>query len=227
MGHGICTMTHFILMRERSIAMSKVLYPPKVESTLPAFCTSTQGRIILRVPFQLNRAHSRDEFNGMSIILKTVTTGAVKYQHIANNGDIHYDANTKNYYVEYDLTPNPDDPTSFSPIVGQYYKLQIAFVENDYIGYYSSMAVVKYTSRPSKFEISGLKEDSQNIHTYSYTGVYSQENRDVTERVYSYRFDLCSTDGTLIDTSGELLHNSNLDKETYESSDTWSTSKAL
>jgi hypothetical protein len=111
----------------------------------------------------LNRAHAREEFNGMAIILKTVTTGAVKYQHTANNGDIHYDKNTKSYYVEYDLTSvsqlSPEDKNFFAPVVGQYYKLQIAFAKDDYIGYYSSMTVVKYTSRPSKFEISGLKPD--------------------------------------------------------------------
>ena len=63
--------------------MAITLYPPKIESKLPSFTGTT-----LHIPFQLNRAHARHEFNGMSIILKTVTTGVIKYQHIANDGDI-------------------------------------------------------------------------------------------------------------------------------------------
>lgn len=211
--------------------MDITLYPPQVDTKLPAFYASSNGKIILRVPFHLNRAHAREEFNGMAIILKTVTTGAVKYQHTANNGDIHYDKNTKSYYVEYDLTSvsqlPPEDKNFFAPVVGQYYKLQIAFAKDDYIGYYSSMTVVKYTSRPSKFEISGLKPDQNNVHSYTYSGVYSQEGRDTTERVYSYRFDVKTSEGTLVDSSGDILHNSNLDKHTYESQDTWTVTKTL
>jgi hypothetical protein len=48
--------------------MSNKLYPPYIESSLPAMIEG--GSLI--VPFQLNRAVSREEFNCMAIIIKTV-----------------------------------------------------------------------------------------------------------------------------------------------------------
>ena len=83
-----------------------------------------------------------------------------------------------------------DDPRYFMPVVGQYYKLQLAFTKNNEIGYYSSTAVIKHTSNPVEFKINGLERGQTNIHQYTYTGVYSQEGRDITEKVYSYKFDL-------------------------------------
>ena len=206
--------------------MAITLYPPKIESKLPSFTGTT-----LHIPFQLNRAHARHEFNGMSIILKTVTTGAIKYQYIANDGAIQYDNNTKNYYVEYDLREvmelPADDSRYFMPMVGQYYKLQLAFTKNGEVGYYSSTAVIKYTSNPVDFKINGLKRGQTNIHQYTYTGVYSQEDRDITEKVYSYRFDLKNSDGTIFATSGDCLHNSSLDTDTFKSTDSWTVEKTL
>jgi hypothetical protein len=34
-------------------------------------------------------------------------------------------------------------------------------------------------------------------------GVYSQEDKDVTERVYSYRFDVYDSEGNIFVTSGD------------------------
>ena len=71
--------------------MDSKLYPPYVEGTLPAF---VQGGMLV-VPFQLNRAVARTDFNSMAIILKTVQTNTVLC-----DGDPQYAATN----IEYDNT---------------------------------------------------------------------------------------------------------------------------
>lgn len=202
------------------------LYPPKIESKLPAFVDN-----ILKVPFQLNKAHSIDEIDGMMVIVKTVTTGAIKYKNSVTDDDIHYNEETKNYFVEFNLTPSngsESDLTSFAPTPGQYYKIQLAFMQGTDIGYYSSTGIIKCISTPTEFGIEGLDAtNSNNLHKYEYVGVYSQQNRDITERVYTYRFDLKTSSGELVATSGDCIHNSSKDEFTYKSYDKWTVSKTL
>jgi hypothetical protein len=49
--------------------------------------------------------------------------------------------------------------------------------------------------------------------------VYSQENGDTTERVYSYRFNLYNAENVLVSTSGDLLHDTTKDIELGKSED--------
>ena len=111
--------------------------------------------------------------------------------------------------------------------VGQYYKIQIAYINDGTVGYYSSVAVAKYTTKPI-VTINHLDEKMLNSHIYSYTGIYKQdfENADKSERVYSYRFDLYDQNDKIIRTSGELLHNSEND-ELASSEDSYSFSEDL
>jgi hypothetical protein len=46
------------------------LYPPYIEGTIPAFYGDS-----ITVPFSMNRAISRDEFNSFSLLIKTIQTG--------------------------------------------------------------------------------------------------------------------------------------------------------
>jgi hypothetical protein len=72
---------------------------------------------------------------------------------------------------------------------GQYYKFQIAYIDNDdNIGHFSTVTVGKYTCKYNEVKILNLNRNAINSRAYSYTGFYS--NNDITERVYSYRFDL-------------------------------------
>lgn len=209
--------------------MSK-LYPPYVESKIPAMAydLSTNESLILRVPFQLNKAVGRAEFNKVSIIIKTVSTGTIKDDGITTS-DIIYDTNTRAYYALFVL-----DKTKYD--IGQYYKVQIAFISIDnIIGYYSSVAIVKCTSKPDVV-IDGLTQ-SQNLSQYSYTGIYKQTNllindvtqsRDASEKVYSYCFTIYDFEtGEVFDTSGIQLHNASYDTEKDQSSDTWTSMKTL
>jgi hypothetical protein len=110
--------------------------------------------------------------------------------------------------------------------VGQYYKIQLAYIGLDgTIGYYSTVTIGKYTIKPI-LTIQSLNADKLNSHLYTYEGIYRQqtvdgEDGDITERAYSYQFEIYDSDGSLVDSSGWLLHNSDYDDkdEPYESRD--------
>jgi hypothetical protein len=105
---------------------------------------------------------------------------------------------------------------TFEPQIGQYYKVQVACCDADgNTGYYSTVGVIKYTSKP-KIEIQDLVKKKDNVHRYSYLGVYAQERSnedsneiiDVAEKLYSYCFNLYDVAGNLIHTSDWQIHNS-------------------
>lgn len=113
--------------------------------------------------------------------------------------------------------------------IGQHYKIQMAYVTNDEfntIGYYSTVGVVKYTTKPT-VEIDGLEHGEVNTHNYQYAGLYSQESGDTTEKAYSYCFNLYDNEDNLIQTSGEQIHNSSLDTEYYSSIDLYNIQQDL
>lgn len=113
--------------------------------------------------------------------------------------------------------------------IGQFYKIQLAFVDRDgNPGYYSTVAVVKFTTKPTVV-IEGLKLGAVNLHRRTYVGHYSQGSvvdddgvskyRDTTEKEYSYQFVLYDEDDNILKDSGILLHNNSTDLNNYESFD--------
>ena len=92
--------------------------------------------------------------------------------------------------------------------------------------YYSSVGVAKYTTVPS-LSIPGLENSIYG--KYDYVGLYQQSGalQDSSERIYSYCFTLEDNDGKVVDTSGVLLHNSENDKVTNESTDSWGVRRNL
>lgn len=93
-------------------------------------------------------------------------------------------------------------------------------IDDKTVGYYSSVGVIKYTTRPV-VQILNLEDKIINSHVYQYTGYYSQANGDRTEHLYSYRFDVYDKEGKLYKTTGDVLHNSNNDVNNYESYDSF------
>ena len=188
------------------------LYPPVIAGTIPAFSGTS-----LEVPFSMNRAVSTAEVSGLILKIKKV------------NGSVIGTVSTN------DLT----SPAKFSvaglPLVqGEYYKVQLAYVNvaNEEIGYFSTVGVVKYTSKPTVF-IEGLNTSASNNHNYIYTGVYRQaeyneeiqgyltKDYDTSEKLYSSRFYIYDANYTVIEDSGEILHNATNDINAYEASDTF------
>ena len=197
------------------------LYPPMIEGKLPAFTKKVEDnsdKIIISVPFQLNMAVGRNEFNSMAIIVKNVQGGHIIADGIFSTS-ISYIPNNNSYLATFYL----DNVNSFAK--GEYYKIQVAFVKDNEVGYYSAVGVAKYTTMPT-LTIEGLTADI-NHHQYTYTGHYSQKDRDITEKVYSYCFNLYDSAYNLIDTSGEQIHNASTNVNNYESTDSWTVNKNL
>lgn len=185
------------------------LYPPSINGTIPAFCNKN-GTVLITVPFSMNKAVSKSEVVGFALKIKTVS-GVVK-------GVIK--TTQKNSKSSYDIDENSEatfDATSYDFVVGQYYKFQLAYIGTDgIVGYYSTVGVAKYTTIP-EVSIEGLYFGKVNSHKYEYTGVYSQKNKDTTEKLYTSRFQLYDNNKTVLQDSGEVLHNTSEDDLSYES----------
>lgn len=207
--------------------MSGKLYPPYVDAASPAQTVTPGDNVAtLKIPFQINKAVSwfdLGENRQMSLILKTVSTGKTVIDGLKGQAITYVsEYNSSVALFNIDVTNG-----GFYPIPGQYYKAQIAFVDaKGELGYYSNVTVVKFTNNPD-VEIEGLdQEGGFNDSKYIYTGTY--KNVDISEKVYSYQFNIVNTStGVLHDTSGVLIHNSSTDLVRGESSDTWTSYKTL
>ena len=163
------------------------LYPPQIEGILPAFYGNT-----LTIPFTMNTAVSASNVNGI----------AVRIKH-AQNGDIIFNGTTG---FTYDSSSSiqkitiEEDFKNF--IIGNYYKIQIAYIDGEEIGYYSSIGVAKYTATP-KVELV--------LTSNKITGKYTTD--DVTEKVYFYTFNLYDENTKeLLISSGQKIHNTDNDE---------------
>lgn len=185
------------------------LYPPILEGAIPSFYSN-----VLSIPFTMNKAVSMLEINGFNLIIKTVNTSKLLGQFKAELNEWDKAKNIVNFTIDEELLN-----------IGQYYKAQLAYIDLEgNIGYYSSIATVKYTTKP-EIRIDGLDIGQTNIHRGSYVGYYSSE--DLSERVYSYKFDIYNSKEELFESSGTLLHNSQKDEDLSYSQDVYSLKKEL
>lgn len=194
------------------------LSPPLVEGTIPAFY-SENGAAKIVVPFSMNRAVSKVQVDGIAIKIKTVQSSSYLYD--AEVTDTFYYSLEDSPWAEFINIP----AEKFR--VGQFYKVQIAYIEKGTrdIGYYSTAAIIKYTSKPDLY-IYDVEQGPINSHLYEYKGIYHQ-SQDTSERVYSYRFDVYDPNDNLILTSGDMIHNHADDTELDESYDTYLFSQDL
>ena len=169
------------------------LYPPYLEGTIPAFYGNS-----ITVPFAMNRAVGKNEIRGFSLLIKSIQTGnqlgkelkAFKYD--LENG-------TATFSLEDPINP-------INCLVGQSYKFQLAYIGNGgSIGYYSTVAIAKYTEPPT-IEIKNLIKHSLNKHIYNYVGEY--KTKDITEKMYSCQFKVYDQNKNIIADTGEIIHNS-------------------
>lgn len=171
--------------------MAKLL-PPIIESKLPAQIGDT-----LCIPYLDNPSVGNNQYTGTILKIKSIFTN-VDIDILENNQEIGY-----NYFS-----------LKNSLQIGQYYKAQLAYQDNQgNIGYYSTMGVFKYTAKPSICILSGgieLDSNKKNYVNLEIMGKYVAPEKDPGEKIYSYCFNLYE-DNNLLSTSGELLHNSNND----------------
>lgn len=179
------------------------LYPPVIEGTIPAF----YGDEII-VPYSMNKSVNKDEIAGFSLKIKTVQNNL----YLGTLEESSFTSNEVRFPIN-NLKLN----------IGQYYKVQMAYIYKNSdgsrgeTGYYSTVGVVKCTSKPD-VSIVGLKTGERNAHLYSYLGHYKQDI-DYTEKVYSYNFKIWDINSNLIADSGELLHAYSNDDSSNESTD--------
>ena len=192
------------------------LYPPYLSGIVPSFY-SHDSKIVLNVPFSLNKTVGLGDIAGFALKIKTVQTNTLvgSYtQLFGKNEDLIKDAVLKQT-VPFEISPR-------LLTVGQFYKVQLAFIDKtETIGYYSSTAVTKYTTKPLIY-LSGLDYTLTNNHNYTYTGIYSQGNGDPTEKMYSCRFVMKDSNGKIFADSGDIIHHTYNDTSARESHEEYS-----
>lgn len=182
------------------------LFPPLIDGVIPAFYKDG-NKIKITIPFSLNRTVSPTQIQGIVMKIKTTQSNTYLFT-IEQRDSLYYNNSQVVFYIE--------DNGKLK--IGNFYKIQIAFIGQTEIGYYSSVGIGKYTTKPQIY-IEDFQTIFLNTHNYKYTGVYSQKNGDITERVYSYKFTVYDQNNNIVATSGEQLHNSSNDVENYESYD--------
>ena len=195
--------------------MALKLYPPNIERTIPAFYGA-----VLTVPFSMNKAVAKKDVYGMQIKIKAIQSGA--YILTADTINVEFDPACIAHF-------NFSEQSAKSRLkVGQHYKIQIAYIANDEektVGYFSTVGVVKYTYQPF-VSIEGLEAGMINMHQYDYVGKYINSG-DTTEKLYSYCFNLYDSENVLIQSSGEKIHNSELDVDLAYQIDTYNIAQDL
>ena len=185
------------------------LYPPILAGTIPSFYTTTTGTS-LEVPFSMNATVNKNAVRGIQLRLRTTSTDIV----LADVESGVFGADSVNRSVIYNL----DNSIVSQLVVGNFYKIQLAYVDTNGVkGYYSTVAIVKYTKKP-EVVIAGLNmQSATTISDQAIVGQY--KNADISEKVYQYRFVLMASDNTQLEDTGWLLHNTQNDTEQDGSQD--------
>ena len=205
------------------------LYPPQLESMLPAFYKNYDNIGVLvganiTIPFGLNRTVSASEIGKIAIKIRTTSTNT--YISFTDGQDT-----TLNYSLDEGwATFNLDSETANRLKESQYYRIQIAFVDKntDEVGYFSTVGIIKCIAKPT-VKIEGYESDQINSYHSIIQGRYSQDTKygDSTEKAYSYIFNLWDNDGNLIETSEEQIHDVTQDTASDSSYDNFIIHKEL
>ena len=174
------------------------LYPPYLEGKLPAQIGDT-----LRIPFEHNRAVGDDDYTGIRLYVKNIYTN-----NLIDKFDFNGHADLE---FVFKMEENP-----FT--IGQYYKAQLAYLKDGEVGVSSTVGVFKYTAQPVV--------TVEQLNEFVYAGSYINEH-DLTEKVYSYRFDIYDDQDNLYETSGELIHNASRDSHGGVSTDEFRATRSL
>lgn len=183
--------------------MSISSYPPQIGGKISAFALGEGASTRMTIPYILNKAVSINDFTSMSIIIKAVTTGTVKWSGESSECKL-YNTALKSYYTIFTI-PHSE----FTPVPGNHYKVQVAFKNSDGRSNWSTVGVIKCTKTP-EVTISSLTVGIDNINPTVFIGSYT--NADVTEKLYSYNFTIYDDNNSIYESSGELIHNGSTDE---------------
>ena len=197
------------------------LYPPYIEGSLPAgYIDGDDWKI--KFPYQMNRAVGPLQVRGVKILIKTTHKNEVVYPKGNDAGVLPIQQTKENgYYVELDVRKN--DQIN----IGQYYKVQLAYVnQSGNIGYYSTVGIIKCIDKP-EMTIAGMDKHGSNFYNGAFQGVYAlnPKTADLSERVYSYNFTIYDEFGKVYATSGDRIHDNNADQLISQCVDFWTPEK--
>lgn len=199
-----------------------IIYPPLIADTIPAFLYD-DTEVVITVPFTQNSAvptgiplqiQIKDYFSS-TIITKSQTAqqaigGQVSFSFKANEVDswpIRTTVNGKTYKF---------------PVVGQYYKIQIAYDDGD-TGIeltYSSAVLGKCIDNYISLSINDTNGNilsSSVVHNNPIVYIGNYRRSQLNEPLYSYRFDFKNIANDIIESSEETIwnnQNDDIDKET-------------
>ena len=190
------------------------LYPPGLNGTLPAFTNLSE----IKIPFTPNKTvgNNSNFISGFSLILKNVTNNTV----VATVQSSSFD------FIKNEVVFDCGSQIKNNFKIGRFYKAQLAYIntENE-VGFYSTVGVIKYTAMP-QLSINSLEQGYYNQALLKYTGVYSNE-KDATEKVYSYSFSIKDVMGNVFVETKELIHNHSFDTSLNESVDEFICEKEM
>lgn len=201
-------------------------YSPILGASIPAFYEEN-GTAVISVPFSMNRAVSARSVYSFTLKIKTAQSN-IYLKSLESDSDSTQtyigDRVVKFYWTNFNAEEGVNKVK-----VGQYLKVQLAYnapvfdangenIIGHTPGYFSTVAVVKFTSKPKIYikDMSGLPYNGIPIFKQSYTGVY-EVTEDVNERPYAYNFYLYDYKKVLIEESGWQLHNSSVNTTATES----------
>ena len=211
--------------------MGVQLYPPIIPNVLNAMYNDGEDGIAIAIPFSLNRAVSADQINNFNIKIKTAFDNKTIFN--GNIEDIsNYEATTGDDadriqaiesmiaagVIQGHLAGIP------ALVVGQYYKVQVAFVNysdetggstpSPTIGIYSNVATIKFTAKPEVDVIGELNTSEANIFAYTYQGSFDNSD-DPSETRDQFRFDLLDSNDNIAFTSDWQFKNQYTENDEY------------
>lgn len=186
-----------------------IIYPPLIADTIPAFTANA-----VKIPFENNPVVFLSSVKGFKLIVKDYNSS-----NIIAYGTTEYTTNIIDKVPFENLTSK--DGESFTFTVGNYYKFQMAYYDNDEDAtfYYSSASIGRCVEKENSIYITGsdiqLSETSLNPDRYGiYRGVYSSSM--LSEPLYSYRFILKDNDGNIFqDSDIQIFDNSKVYNGNY------------
>lgn len=170
-----------------------IIYAPYIADTIPGFLTTK-----IKIPFTMNPAVGWSEIYGFKLQIKNYNGNEIIATSIWAKEE--YDEVNEITFTSFTLSPG----VSEFPVVGQYYKFQLAYMENaeDTNLVFSSASIGKCIANDVfNTEVEGLNINLNNGNK----GIYFGNPGDNTEPIYSYRFVFKQGDNIIQDTDDILV----------------------
>ena len=192
--------------------MAERLYPPIIPGKIPAFYKEENGTANITVPFSIGKGININNIIGFSLQLKTVQNNFIcniKKEFITNEEN-----ELQNILLKKEIVFEINDDEHLKKInIGQFFKLQIAFISKDnqlsLIGYYSTVGIIKCTAKPIIF-IENLDTQVEYNSPLPIYFIKYKNLEDPTEIPYNYSFSLYDKD------NNEILNKENLLYDSFE-----------